>query len=236
MVPLMRTSHLHQANPSLSMLARSRKRLVEALQYDHGYLHGELFVRPDGSCVMSEIAARLSGCEVPLNHGLAYGFDILQSIMDTYVDRAPTLNYTEDRAAGDLLLPITKGSVKHVTPVEKLKRLAGVVYATVSVTQGQYVDPPRASGSCSGYVPSLSGVIPRRLKKEWKTLLIYTCGDYAAHICHEHNRWKRIMAYCRKARPASNIAESLKKGHTMVWAARSPSAMLTEEQLRSDLC
>lgn len=65
------------------------QRLASLVGLDHGYLHGEFFMTDDGRFFMSEIAARLSGCEVPLNHGHAYGFDLLHAIMDTYVGRHP---------------------------------------------------------------------------------------------------------------------------------------------------
>jgi biotin carboxylase len=128
------------------------QRLVDGMRIPYGYLHGELFVTREGEFVMSEIAARLSGCEVPANHGLAYGFDFLSAVLDTYLDRVPRLNYTRDRAVGDLLLPTRQGVVRRVSTDDELMDLPGVISSHVQAHPGDVLDPPRASYACSGYV------------------------------------------------------------------------------------
>ncbi|GGJ51622.1 ATP-grasp domain-containing protein [Streptomyces brasiliensis] len=128
------------------------QRLADGLQIPHGYLHGEFFLTDDGQFVMSEVAARLSGCEVPMNHGLAFGFDFLHVVLDTYLDRMPVPQYTRDRAVGDLLLPTAPGRVVHISSAEELLRLPGVIGAHVTAAPGDVLDPPRASHASTGYV------------------------------------------------------------------------------------
>ncbi|MFD0391987.1 hypothetical protein ACFQ3Z_01400 [Streptomyces nogalater] len=81
------------------------QRIADALGFRAGYLHGEFFIRDDGSFVMGEIAARLGGAELPTSHGLSRGFDMLAAVADVYVGRRPALTYTRDRSVGELLLP-----------------------------------------------------------------------------------------------------------------------------------
>lgn len=128
------------------------QQLTDGLGIPHGYLHGEFFLTDEGEFFMSEVAARLSGCEVPMNHGLAYGFDFLHVILDTYVDRVPVPEYTKDRAVGDLLLPIRPGRLVRVSSEEELRRLPGVLGAHLTVAPGDLLDPPRASHASTGYV------------------------------------------------------------------------------------
>lgn len=128
------------------------QQLTDGLQIPHGYLHGEFFLTEDGRFVMSEVAARLSGCEVPMNHGLAYGFDFLHVILDTYLDRVPLPRYGTDRAVGDLLLPTRPGRVVHLSSEEELLRLPGVIGAHLTAAVGDVLDPPRASHASTGYV------------------------------------------------------------------------------------
>jgi biotin carboxylase len=128
------------------------QRLADGMRIPCGYLHGELFVTDSGEFVMSEVAARLSGCEVPTNHGLAYGFDFLGAVLDTYVGRVPELRYTQDRAVGDLLLPTRPGRVVRISTGEELLGLPGVLGGRVDARPGDVLTPQRASFASSGYV------------------------------------------------------------------------------------
>jgi biotin carboxylase len=128
------------------------QRLVDGVGYRSGYLHGEFFVTPSGGFVMGELAARLSGCEVPLNHGLSYGFDIMSAITDLYVGKSPSWQYTRDRSVGDLLLPTAPGRVIEISPAEELLAGEGVLSCRLRAAVGDVLDPPRASFACSGVV------------------------------------------------------------------------------------
>ncbi|MER0444809.1 hypothetical protein ABR738_09550 [Streptomyces sp. Edi4] len=128
------------------------QRLVDGMRLDHGYLHREFFLDEDGSFWMSEIGARLAGCEIPANHGLSYGFDGFGAILDSYLGRVPDLRHSRRRAVGDLLLPLPAGHIRSVTPLEEPLCLPGVLGGRVSVAPGTSTDPQRASHAASGYV------------------------------------------------------------------------------------
>jgi hypothetical protein len=138
------------------------QRLVDGMRLDHGYLHMELFVDPDGGYRLSEIGARLAGCEIPTNHGLSHGFDIFAAILDSYLGRVPELRYTRQRCVGDLLLPVPDrpGQVTSVTPLAELLELPGVVSGRIHLVPGTRLDPQRASHSSSGYVHVDGATVP----------------------------------------------------------------------------
>lgn len=89
---------------------------------------------------------------MPLNHGHAYGFDLLHAIMDTYVGRHPELVYTRDRAVGDLLLPAVAGVVTRLSTARELMAYPGVLSCQMNVAIGDCIQPKRSSGFCAGYV------------------------------------------------------------------------------------
>lgn len=128
------------------------QRIVDAIGYRDGYLHGELFVRGDGAFVMGEIAARMAGAELPTDHSLAYGFDMLNAVADLYVGRRPELRYTEDRSVGDLLLPARPGYITSISSLDELSVLPGVLGGEIRYHVGDRLDAPRTSSACTGFV------------------------------------------------------------------------------------
>ncbi|MFF3766427.1 ATP-grasp domain-containing protein [Streptomyces sp. NPDC001922] len=125
--------------------------LVDGFGLDHGYFHAECFLMEDGTLCVGEAAARITGCEVLANHGLSRGFDIHRATLDTYLGRTPDLTYTEDRAVGDLLLPVTPGRVVSLSTEEELLRLPGVIGVQLKLAVGDVAEPPRASHASSGF-------------------------------------------------------------------------------------
>ncbi|MGJ5754257.1 ATP-grasp domain-containing protein [Streptomyces puniciscabiei] len=128
------------------------QRLVDGMRIDHGYLHMEFFRSDDGSVHMSEVGARLAGCELPSNHGLARNFDMMAATLDTYLGRVPSLEYSALRCAGDLLLPYKPGRIVKVTPLETLLSMPGVVHGRMHVAIGDDLPDQRASHASTGYV------------------------------------------------------------------------------------
>ncbi|MFJ2191981.1 ATP-dependent carboxylate-amine ligase [Kitasatospora sp. NPDC087861] len=128
------------------------QRIVTGMGIDHGYAHMEFFLI-DGEPYAGEIGLRLAGCEIPANHGHAYGFDVFGATLDVYRGRRPDLSYRQRQCAGDLLLPLPEsGTVRRITPVEELLRAPGVVDAVLKVGVGDAVSARRASHNASGYV------------------------------------------------------------------------------------
>ncbi|MEU2060972.1 ATP-dependent carboxylate-amine ligase [Streptomyces sp. NPDC013455] len=142
------------------------QRITDALDLRTGYLHGEFFIRDDGSFVMGEIAARPGGAELPTSHGLSRGFDMLAAVADVYVGRRPELTYTRDRSVGELLLPTRPGVVTDISSLAELLALPGVVCGELTAAVGDRLDPPRASNAASGHVHiegENSGVVRERM-------------------------------------------------------------------------
>ncbi|WP_331771772.1 ATP-dependent carboxylate-amine ligase (plasmid) [Embleya sp. NBC_00888] len=137
------------------------QRIVTGMDIDHGYAHMEFFV-VDGRVFAGEIGIRLAGCEIPANHGHAYGFDVFAATLDVYLGRRPRLDYRERRCAGDLLLPLPgSGTVRRVTSADELLRLPGVVEAVLRTGVGDTVAARRASHNASGHVHVVGDSIAR---------------------------------------------------------------------------
>ena len=129
------------------------QRIVDGLALERGYLHVELFVAPDGTFTVSEVALRLPGGKLADNHAYAHGLDLMGATLDVYVGRRPALDPTRDRCVGDLLLPIRPGRVVSVTPAERLSALDGVIAVTLGAAPGQRLpDLGATSFHCAGYV------------------------------------------------------------------------------------
>ncbi|MFI8083365.1 ATP-dependent carboxylate-amine ligase [Kitasatospora sp. NPDC086009] len=125
--------------------------VITGMGIDHGYAHMEFFLI-DGEVYAGEIGVRLAGCEIPANHGHAYGFDVFGATLAVYLGRRPELDYRERRCAGDLLLPLPgSGTIRRITSREELLGLPGVVDAVLKVGAGDRVAARRASHNASGY-------------------------------------------------------------------------------------
>lgn len=158
--PLEATDGAINANISLGYLNKEfpvdmRKivqQIVDGMNIDRGYMHLEFFLLPDQTVVLSEVGLRLAGCEIPGNHGLAYGFNIFDALIDIHLLRHPKLEYTQKRCVGDLLLPIKPGRVEAITPVSELLMMEGVIKAKLKIKVGDSISARRASHFSSGYV------------------------------------------------------------------------------------
>jgi biotin carboxylase len=144
--------------------------LVDGFGLDHGYFHAECFLMDDGTLCVGEAAARITGCEVPANHGLSRGFDIHRATLDTYLGRTPDLDYAEDRAVGDLLLPVKPGRVVSLSTEEELRRLPGVLAVKMKLAVGDVAEPPRASHASSGYL-HVAGATAAEVEQRMRNVL-----------------------------------------------------------------
>ncbi|MDT0447595.1 ATP-grasp domain-containing protein [Streptomyces hesseae] len=150
------------------------QRVVTGMGIDHGYAHMEFFV-VGGEVYAGEIGVRLAGCEIPANHGHAYGFDVFGATLDVYLGRRPVLDYRERRCAGDLLLPLPRsGTVRRITPREELLRIPGVIDAVLKVGVGEPVAARRASHNASGYVHVAGASIGEVESRMRKVLDVFT--------------------------------------------------------------
>lgn len=129
------------------------QRIVDGMMLDHGYMHMEFFVSPPfGTITFGELALRLAGCEIPMNHSLSYGFGIFDELIDIHRFQEVNLKYSEDRCVGDLLLPATGGKVIAASSEDDLLALPGVLKARLKFSPGDIVLTQRASHFSAGYV------------------------------------------------------------------------------------
>lgn len=127
-------------------------RIAAGFELDHGYLHMELFCEPGGRYLVSEVALRLAGCEIPANHALGLGFDIFGALLDIHLGRRPALDYRRRRAVGDLLLPARPGRVTAISELDELLRLPGVIAGALRYAVGDVIPNRRASHVSAGFV------------------------------------------------------------------------------------
>ena len=146
------------------------QRIVDGFGLDHGYFHMELFVGSYGAITISEVCLRLAGCEIPANHGLAYGFPVFDALLDIHTGRRPALRYTRQRCVGDLLLPLRPGVIIEMTPLRTLLGRPGVIGGRMKVAVGDDVRPRRASHACAGYV-HVEGESVRQVKQRMSDVL-----------------------------------------------------------------
>jgi len=146
------------------------QRIVDSMELQDGYMHMEFFVGSGGRFTMSEVAMRMAGCEITANHGLAYGFNIFDAILDIYLHREPKLVYAKDRVVGDLLLPVRSGRVSYITPLSELLELEGVLSGKLKVRVGDLVAARRASHVSSGFL-HIEGSSPTEVERRMRNAL-----------------------------------------------------------------
>lgn len=127
-------------------------RIVEGMELDHGYMHMEFFTNENGEFFIGETALRLAGCEIPANHGLACNFNIFDALIDIHLGEVPSMQYGIQRCVGDLLLPSARGRITNMTHQDELLSMPGVISYKPRIYVGDFVDPRRASHTCSAIV------------------------------------------------------------------------------------
>ncbi|OKP91071.1 hypothetical protein A3844_04310 [Paenibacillus helianthi] len=126
---------------------------IQGMNITHGYVHIEYFADPaHKQIVLGEVGLRLSGSQIPVIHGLSYGINLFDTLIKIHIGEYPVLDYIENRFVGELLLPVKQGKVKEISTLNELIQMEGVIDGVLIVTEGQTVQPERASMSGSGYL------------------------------------------------------------------------------------
>lgn len=146
------------------------QRLVSGMNLNHGYMHMEFFTQKDGSYALGETALRLAGCEIPANHGYACDFPIFDALIDIHLGNKPKMKYGKESCVGDLLLPISNGFITSMPSPEEVLSFAGAISFKRKVSEGDVIDPMRASHTCSGVV-HVSGDTVQNVEKRMKHIL-----------------------------------------------------------------
>lgn len=118
--------------------------VVSGFGLTDGYLHSEFFLHR-GTLTFGEVAARLAGGLIPRNHSLAFGYDVVEALLDIHVGRAPELTPTQFRCVGDLMFPAPAGRVTKITTVTELLERPEVIDGFVRFKPGDVIVPRRHS-------------------------------------------------------------------------------------------
>lgn len=125
--------------------------VVSGFGLEDGYLHSEFFLY-EGRLTFGEVAARLAGGLIPRNHSLAFGYDVVNALLDIHVARSPDLTPTQFRCVGDLMLPAPAGRITKITTVSALLDRPEVLDGFMRFRPGDVIVPRRHSHFGSGGV------------------------------------------------------------------------------------
>jgi hypothetical protein len=125
--------------------------VVSGFGLQDGYLHSEFFLH-NGRLTFGEVAARMAGGLIPRNHSLAFGYDVVDALLDIHVGRVPDLTPTQFRCVGDLMLPAPAGRITKITTVNELLERPEVLAGFMRFRPGDVIVPRRHSHFGSGGV------------------------------------------------------------------------------------
>ena len=132
------------------------QQIVSGMNLKDGAMTIEVFISNDGNIKASELGWRLPGCQATLNHSYSYGIDIYNSLLDIAIHKKVDLKYYDKIVSvGDLYLPNKEGIVKHITPLEKLLKIDGVIGGELFAKIGEYQKKRRVGNDASGWIQVL---------------------------------------------------------------------------------
>ena len=127
--------------------------IVDGMSLENGVMTIEVFISPDGYIKPSELGWRLPGCQATTNHGLSYGINIYDILLDIATSKKVTLSYQNPIVSvGDLYLPNKEGIVTDVTPLSELMQYEGVIDGMMFARIGDYQIMRRVGNDASGWV------------------------------------------------------------------------------------
>jgi len=129
------------------------QKIVSGMDLKNGVMTIEVFIDNDGNVKPSELGWRLPGCQATTNHGLSYGINIYDKLIDIMVGKKVELRYQDKIiSVGDLYLPNKEGIVTKVTPLDELLEMDGVIRGQMFVKPGEYQEKRRVGNDASGWV------------------------------------------------------------------------------------
>ena len=113
----------------------------------------EVFIDKEGNVMPSELGWRLPGCQATTNHGLSYGIDIYNLLIDIMIHKPVKMNYQQDICSvGDLYLPNKEGIITDITSLKELKNMDGVIDGEMYAEVGKFQKKRRVGNDSSGWV------------------------------------------------------------------------------------
>lgn len=127
--------------------------IVNGMNLRNGVMTIEVFIDELGNVKPSELGWRLPGCQATTNHGLSYGIDIYNTLIDIMLGNKVNLEYRNPIiSVGDLYLPNKEGIIIEITSLEKLLTMDGVIRGEMFARLGEYQVKRRVGNDASGWV------------------------------------------------------------------------------------
>lgn len=140
--------------------------IVSGMNLANGVMTIEVFIGEDGKVKPSELGWRLPGCQATTNHGLSYGINIYELLIDIMLDKKVELNYHDQIiSVGDLYLPNKQGVITNITSLEELMAMDGVIQGELFAKIGEYQIKRRVGNDASGWVQVMGENERETLKK-----------------------------------------------------------------------
>lgn len=129
------------------------QQIVSGMNLKNGAMTIEVFIDSNGNVMPSELGWRLPGCQATTNHGLSYGFDMYNTLIDISINKPVSLKYKETiTSVGDLYLPNKEGEILDITSLEDLLSMNGVIDGQLFVKIGDYQKKRRVGNDASGWI------------------------------------------------------------------------------------
>jgi biotin carboxylase len=125
--------------------------LLDAIGHQHGPTHTELIIAADGPVIV-ESHTRTGGDRIFEMVDLAFGVDMIKSMLEGLYHGDPVLNVRETRGAAIRFLTLPEGVVRKVDGLEQARAMPGVVRCDIHLEPGTVIKPFRNSSERHGYV------------------------------------------------------------------------------------
>lgn len=162
-------SVLHQQTDHQQMVD-AHHLLLRELGLSTGIAHTEFFLRPDGTAVFGETAARMAGGYIPMMYHGAFGLDLAYNWIRTELDPTYMPEPTEQRkVASSYLWTEACGVVRFITSQQQLREIPGVLDATVWAVPGDRIQTGAGSrGQDIGFI-TVAGATSEELERNLAT-------------------------------------------------------------------
>ncbi len=129
------------------------QKIVTGMNLKNGVMTIEVFIDEFGNVLPSELGWRLPGCQATTNHSYSYGINIYDILIDIMLHKKVELKYRDKiMSVGDLYLPNKDGVVTHITSLEELLSMNGVIDAKMNAKIGENIVKRRVGNDSSGWV------------------------------------------------------------------------------------
>lgn len=169
------------------------QQIVSGMNLKSGAMTIEVFIDKNGNVMPSELGWRLPGCQATTNHGLSYGFDMYEALIDIAIHKTVNLKYKNPlKSVGDLYLPNKNGFIKYITSLEELMLMPGVVNGQLFTKVGDFQEKRRVGNDASGWIQVEGDNVQDTLSK-----MQYIYDNFYIEV-EEKNKRDDVKKYVKK--------------------------------------